>query len=398
MSLSEFLRPLPSRRALCRALFLGLALAGCGGGVDSGGTGGSASFASGPITGFGSVIVNGVRFDDSSARVTDGDGAARSRDDLRLGMTAEVHAGAIADDGNGPAGAATSVTFHSELLGPLTNIDLTAKTLVVLGQTVEVKPTTVFDDSLTGGLNALGVGDVVEVYALFDAAGNRYAATRIERKTAAAVFRLRGVVSALDTNAKTFLLGGQRVSYANLAANEVPAALANGNILRVRVQPTQVNGAWVAARLSDGVVRIEDLGDARVKGRITSFISATAFSVNGVAVDAAAASFPDGAVSIGMRVEVEGTSRAGVLVARKVEIETDSQAQTEGFQLRGAITSVDSGSQTFVLRGVVVSYAGSVEFKDGGAGDLAAGKDVDVRGTLSADGTRLQATRITFRK
>jgi len=54
--------------AACAAL-----AASCGGGVDSGGTGAPiSSYASGPITGFGSVIVNGVRFDDRSATVRDG--------------------------------------------------------------------------------------------------------------------------------------------------------------------------------------------------------------------------------------------------------------------------------------------------------------------------------------
>ena len=46
---------------------LALLGAGCGGGVDSGGTGTghTSTLAVGPISGFGSIIVNGVRFDDS---------------------------------------------------------------------------------------------------------------------------------------------------------------------------------------------------------------------------------------------------------------------------------------------------------------------------------------------
>ena len=64
--------PIRPIRHWTRALWLALLLTGCGGGVESGGTGATpASFASGPITGFGSVIVNGVRFDDSKAVVTD---------------------------------------------------------------------------------------------------------------------------------------------------------------------------------------------------------------------------------------------------------------------------------------------------------------------------------------
>src|SRR5690349_10437722 len=78
-----------------------LVVAGCGGdgGVDSGGTGASPqSFASGPITGFGSVIVAGVHFDESSAQVQDADGNTRPASGLQLGMTVDVRGGAIAPD------------------------------------------------------------------------------------------------------------------------------------------------------------------------------------------------------------------------------------------------------------------------------------------------------------
>jgi hypothetical protein len=46
---------------------------------------------------------------------------------------------------------------------------------------------------------------------------------------------------------------------------------------------------------------------------------------------------------------------------------------------------------------VIVSYSGTVDFRDGSAADLAVGREVEARGTLSADGTRLQAQRIDFR-
>jgi hypothetical protein len=48
-------------------------LLSCGGGgpaIVGIGSGGSGGITSGPITGFGSVIVNGVKFDDTAARVT----------------------------------------------------------------------------------------------------------------------------------------------------------------------------------------------------------------------------------------------------------------------------------------------------------------------------------------
>jgi hypothetical protein len=382
-------------RALCLA-----ALAGCGGGVDSGGTGAAPqSYANGPITGFGSVIVNGVRFDDRSAAVTDADGTPRSRDDLRLGMTTEVRGSAITTDTAGATVAtASSIAFGSDLVGPVASVDLTAARLVVLGQTVAVGAATVFDDaSAPGGLAALALGDVVEVYALFDAATGRYNATRIERKgavTAATTFRLRGIVGALDSTAKAFDIGSERISYAGFAG-AVPATLANGNFVRVRLQTAQVGGVWLVAGLSDGVPKPRDDDEVRLDGLISTYTSAASFSVNGVPVDASGLTPPAG-LSLGVAVEVEGTSRSGVLVATKVKLENAGGGGGQEFELRGQVSAADSAALTFVLRGVTVQYSlTSTEFRDGSAANLIVGASVEARGTLSADGTRLVAARGT---
>jgi hypothetical protein len=87
----------------------------------------------------------------------------------------------------------------------------------------------------------------------------------------------------------------------------------------------------------------------------------------------------------------------GVLVATRVRVTSDSQGSGNEFDVRGAITSLDAAAKTFVVRNVVVSYSGSVDFRDGTALDLALGIEVEARGALSSDGTRLQATRIDFR-
>ena len=67
-----------------------------GEGAQAGGPAPSASaYAAGPVSGFGSVIVNGVRYDDSAALVQDDDGAPSSRDRLKLGWMVEVEAAAV---------------------------------------------------------------------------------------------------------------------------------------------------------------------------------------------------------------------------------------------------------------------------------------------------------------
>ena len=380
-----------------RALGLALLLAGCGGGVDSGGTG-DASFVSGTITGFGSVIVNGVRFDDTTARVTDADGTPHTRDDLRLGMTAEIHGSGIASDGSGgTVGTATSVVFGSAILGSVDAIDAVTNRIVVLGQPVDLNAGTVFDDvSLAGGLASLAVGDVVEVYALFDTTTARYTATRVERKSAVTAYVLRGVVSGLDTTTRSFSLGGLRVSYAALVGT-APAALANGGIVRVRLRTAPVLGIWATTAVDDGAQRLQDKDAVRLEGLVNAFTSATQFSVAGVAVDASAAT-PVAGLGLGVRVEVEGTARGTVLAATKVQVKTAIETGGADFELRGPITSADATTRSFVLRNVKVLHSAvTTEFKDGTAAGLVAGANVEVRGKLSGDGTRLLATRITFK-
>ena len=71
------------------------ALAACGGG--GGGDANAATpsnFAQGSIEGFGSIIVNGVRYDETQARVSSDEGATLASEALKLGMVVEVLASA----------------------------------------------------------------------------------------------------------------------------------------------------------------------------------------------------------------------------------------------------------------------------------------------------------------
>ena len=387
------------RRLAVQLVWASVLVAGCGGGGSSvpSGAVATSSFAAGPITGFGSVIVNGVRFDDSKATVTDDDGSASTKDALKLGMTAEVHGGAVSDDGTGPKATAGEISFGSALVGPVSAIDAAAKTLTVLGQKVIVLDTTVLDARLVGGFAGIAVGTLLEVHGTTDATTGAVTATRIEPTAAAAGFKIRGIVANLDTTAKTFTIGGALISYGGVP--DVPANLANGLFVRARLQIAQVAGAWVATRLSAARPHVDDADEADLRGSITAFTTSAAFSVNGIPVDASSATFPDGTTGIvlGAQVEVEGTSSNGVVIARKVSVETHEARHAEGFELHGAITAIDTAATTFVLRNITVSYASTtIEFKHGTAATLAVGVQLEVRGTLSADGTTLEATRISF--
>jgi hypothetical protein len=207
------------------------------------------------------------------------------------------------------------------------------------------------------------------------------------------------VVSNLDTVAHTFKIGSETISYAGLAADQVPADLANGLLVYVKLETAQVNGVWVATKLKDATRHMADHDEAELKGLVTSVTSQTQFSVEGIPVDASQAQFfPNGAVvAVGVEVEVEGTASNGVITATKVSIETEQQDELSGFELHGAISVLNTTTKTFLLRGVTVSYGGTaVVFKGGMESDLADGRRVEVKGTLSTDGTMLQATTIRF--
>jgi hypothetical protein len=384
-------------RAAFAAVALGSAalLVACGGGGGSDTATAGNSYAQGAIAGFGSVIVGGVRYDDSAATVSDEDGNASTGGALRLGMMVQVDAGAV--DATAATAVARRIRFGNEIVGPVGTIDSAASTVLVLGQTVLVTASTVFDSTLSGGLSALTPGSVVEVHGILDTADNRIVATRIEAKAGATAYRLRGVVASLDATNKTFRIGSELISYAGLAAADVPAALADGLLVRVVLQTTQQAGAWVATKLRGGL-RLPDASAAHVEGVITVYTAAANFEISGLPVDASSATFPDGraGVVLGARVEVTGTVVNGVLVATKVEVQERRDGGHRALELHGTVGSLDAATKTFALRGVPVWYGGTVVYSHGTETDLANGARVQVHGVLSADRTRLGAQRIEF--
>jgi hypothetical protein len=400
-----------SWRTWLALLLLALAVACGGGGVDTGGTGGAmASFATGRIEGFGSVVVNGVHYEDEQASVVDADDVVHDRRELQLGMTVEIEAGPIVRDAEGTSvSVASKIRFGSEIRGPVDSVDAAARTLRALGQTVKTDVNTVFTD--VTGLSALHAGDLVQVYALFDASSGTYTATRIERQASLAAYTLRGPIAHLDTTAKTFTIGAATISYATIAAGNLPG-LQDGAIARVELRTQQQAGRWVATRIATGLPVLPAIPEDKaveIEGFVTDFKSLANFKVDGgVAVDASGAGvvFDNGTaaqLANGARIEVEGRMRNGVLVAERIDVQRLAPApsnpnppeKARQFELKGEIRSLNVGAKSFVVRDTTVVFDGSTEFDKGTAGDLANGRTVQVKGTLSG-GNQLHAGRIKF--
>jgi len=398
-SLSLMLRRRQALAAPLAALLTGTLgsslLTACGGGGDDASATGAQSYTTGPISGLGSIIVGGVRFEDNGARVEDDDGGSFARSALKLGMMVEVLSSRI-DDSAG-RGVAALIRFGSEIKGPVASVDATAQTFRMLDQTVVVRPETVFDATLPGGFAAIAVGQILEVHALLDSATGQYIATRIELEDSTSNYRLRGLLSQLDTTARTFHIGDAVINYAGVPAGDLPS-LTDGMRVRVRLQTTQVNGQWIATTVRTGVRRVDDLPDARLRGYVTAFTSATQFEVNGIPVDASGARMdpPSATVALGTLVDVRGSASSGTIVATRVKVIDRLSDEWRRVELHGAVSELDTTAQTFLLRDVRVNYSNVVEWRDGVRADLANGRSVEVKGLWSDDRSVLMAAVIEF--
>ena len=391
------------RKGLLTLLSGAMLLAGCGGGGGDGvaavGGGGTGSLSVGPISGIGSIIVNGVRYEDAFARVLDDDGVLSGRDKLKLGMMVRVKGKAISRTADTASADCDEITFGSELLGPIDRIpspQTTPATLVVLGQTVQITANTIFEDGLT--LALLAVGNIAEVHGFVDPDTNVMTATRIERKELAKVkaFKLQGKVS--DFAAPNFTLGGLAIAF-DASTNLGNLTLIAGLLVRVRLEPvlTPPGTTRKAIKIRAVEAETEDRDEVEVEGIITALnpTSTTQFSVNGLPVNASGITVPTG-LAVGNRVEVEGRLVNGVLVARKVERKGNDENEIREFELHGTVSGRTATSLILTSSGkivVKVSFTIGVFVNGLTEAGLRDGVKIEVKGVALADGS-IKATRI----
>ena len=183
----------------------------------------------GIISGFGSVVVNGVHYSTDSTTISTDDNQQADEQELAVGMMVQLEGSINAD---GKTGTAKSVKYSAQLEGPVSFIDLANKTLTILGQVVAVDDLTVYERV---SLNTINVGDVLEVSGYIKAAGQFYA-SRIERETKQkSPLKIYGIVSELNTTDQTFRCGNLVVSYSSARFEDfTQAQLANGQSVKVK--------------------------------------------------------------------------------------------------------------------------------------------------------------------
>lgn len=311
---------------LCASILLATSLAGCGGGGDNSnagvGSGGTGSFSDGRITSFGSIVVNGIHFDQTAAVVVDADQQVRTTAELKLGMVVQLKGSPVTTQGGRQVASASLIQLSSELLGP---VDAKGTgSLTVMGQTVLVDSGTYFSDDLPLGLTSLVVADLVEVYGFHDAANDTYVATRIEKRDPLLVqhYVVKGVLKNLNLSTGYCSIGAQTLAY---GWQNPPAGLANGRVARalINVSTAPMGSIWTAQSMSLNAPLVAQRDQASIDGLVTNLTlgNPRLFSVNGIAVEATAgACAVCGTLNLGDHLQVKGRLVDSVLVASEVSL------------------------------------------------------------------------------
>lgn len=385
--------------ALAAALLASGLFAACGGG---GGGGGGPATTSGVSVGqmaSGSIIVNGIRFDDNGASIEIENDTTPSRGELRDGMIVEVTGTFNSDDATGTA---TRVRFEDNLEGPVTGLAISAtgqvKTFTVLGQSVRVEQgVTLFDNNLGAVTFAtLDNDQVLEISGLPDASGV-IQATFIQKKadTAAAfvlaggIFEVKGIITSV-TGTTSFTIGALTVDRTTAVMNGTPAV---GEFAEVK--GTSLSGATlIATSVEVGPDDLPDAAKVEVEGFISAFSSSPkTFMINGQLIDYSNAQFLGGIEADlvnGLKVEAEGPIVGGILAAVKIKFK-------ESLRFEADIATVDPATGSLVLVGfpslAVQTDTTLTRIKDNlTLGSFATGNAVKLRGRLS--GNTVLVTRL----
>ena len=392
-------------RSLVEMMLLGClaaVVAGCSGGGGSGGDETATATASeGPISGFGSVIMNGVRWNTDDA-VFEINGQFGTQDDLSLGMVVRVEGRRSA---RGSA-KAERVIFESRIRGPIRNVEILGpdtKELTVFGLHAFVsRADTRFDNATLDGLSA---GQMVELSGFVNAEGVLEASHLRGRGTAivgVSEVKVSGEVAGLSGG--SFVIGTSEVLFSGDTELDDFGPLGLRDGLQVRVEGVLLaNDAIDAEEIESQRRRGEDddFDEFEFQGIVSEFVSISDFRVADRAVDASGALLipndPD-LLREGVRVEVEGRYDAnGVLIADKLKFRSNR------VRIEAELASdldVDLATGQVFLLGIPIQVDGGTRIEDKrddvdpfGLGDLRGGDFVELRGLSRSDGS-VTATRL----
>lgn len=356
----------------------------CGGGdsttlagVGSGGTGFGVS------SGFGSLIIDGKRHNDSTARYwseqEQGPMMAMAPTGATVGQSMEFNYDA--------SGNIMSALVSPELVGAVTGV--ASNSLTVLGTNVFINtdatlgPVTRFIGYVS--LASIKVADRVEVHGLLktDSLGVvSLQATLIVQQPAATGVRLTGYVAQYNAGAATFMIGSNTVKAGSALISPAGAVLANGSLVTLWSNTDPAGNSITAS-----TIRIKGLGgtsqNVTVSGTIGNFTSAASFKVRNQTVDASKAEItPSGAtLGAGKYVVVVGSYDASANKVNATSVTVFTSTAPTKVELHGTVANFVSAS-SFTVRGVALD-ASAATFTGGTAAQLANGMFVEVHGTIA---------------
>ena len=379
---------------------IGMGLSGCssGGGGDSA-AGATSAASEGPIAGFGSVIMNGVRWNTDSASF-EINGQPGSQDDLGVGMIVRVEGERFSDG----TARADRVIFESRLRGPIRLIEVLgpdARALEVLGiRAVVSRADTRFDGI---DIDSLALDTMVDLSGFVNGDGD-LEVTHLRSRSGPVVnlteVKLYGTVSGLAGG--SFMIGTSEVLFdeTTLVDDFGPGGLRDG--IEVRVEGILLVNDGIRATEIETPRRERDdrFAQTEIQGVVTDFASQSDFLVSGQPVDASSATFEpnDQALLIeGVRVEVEGPINSnGVLIAEKLKFRSNR------VRIHAEVASdddVDVAAGRVWMLGIPVDLEPSTRIRDQRDGvvgfdlsDVHAGDFLEIRGIARSDG-RVVATR-----
>jgi uncharacterized protein DUF5666 len=341
-------------------------LVACGGGGSSGSmsqTGAQSVATWGTITAFGSVYVNGVRYDVSRATLKKNDTTV-AQTGLAVGEVALVRGREDTQTGQGEA---DSVDVEDSVVGPIKTIDLVKNQLTVLGQTISVTANTSFGAGITpADLKGLTSKDSVEVSGLPGMDGV-IMATRIGRAESTEPLQVLGTVASVGAM-HTLMINALTVDFS--AANPSGFAPAPGDLVIARgtlFNDTTMTLTATALRLAN-TDRDEQAAGGLVEeeGVITSVSPAASgmgldLVVAGAKVTTKASTVFKGGVAtdlaVNVRVEVRGTLDANkTLVADVVEI--------EHIAVIGLLGTASVKAMALTVLGVPITVDANTRFED----------------------------------
>src|ERR1700756_4356006 len=345
----------------------------CGGGSGmSQSSGMTPLIATGTITGFGSIYVNGIHFQTASATIRK-NGMTVDQAQLAVGEGARIK-GSKDDADN--TGVADEVDVDEAVIGAIDKIDTTGGTVTVLAQIVKINAGTSFSkDIQPADITGLKTGDVIHVSGMTDSSGD-IVATRIEKGSASSPLQVVGTVASLNAGSHTFMINALTVDYSSAnVTGFMSGAPSNGDVVEVRgttydMATQKLTATHVQREMTDE----EEAGDNRDmerEGLITRFASATDFDVGGKPVTTTSSTvYRNGTaadLALNVKVEVEGMlNSSSVLVASVVSFEHNGD-----IELQGPAANVMATAGTLTVLGVQVTVSSTTRSEDDGPSAMA---------------------------